>query len=421
MVDSPRPALPEVTVFRSPRNDAGLTKIALVLGLAGTVVVGAGGAALLSSSGNPDSSAVGIDGAPTPLPTPGFAVTGSRGATVPWSTPLTFSVTDATITSLSVASTTGVPLEGALTSVTSWASNSTLLPSTAYRLRASIKDRQGKTSTVDRVIRSSAATQVVHASVSPGKGVFGIGQPVIVRFDQKIKGAAARAAVIARLKVTTAPSVEGAWRWYNSFEVHYRGHQYWPSGATISTTASLAGLRVPGTDIWGAMTPVAKTFSIDRAFVSTVDIAKHTMTTTLDGKVVRVIKVSTGRDIYPTKGGVHIVLTREKSHTYNSGTVGIPTAGPGGYYEKLPWSMRISNGGAFVHANPDTVGVQGIRNVSHGCVNTSVADARWFYDNTHLGDIVNVINAVVKPVQSDAGMYDWNYTWDEWRAGNLTG
>jgi hypothetical protein len=27
----------------------------------------------------------------------------------------------------------------------------------------------------------------------------------------------------------------------------------------------------------------------------------------------------------------------------------------------------------------------------------------------------------VKPVQSDAGMYDWNYTWDEWRAGNLTG
>jgi lipoprotein-anchoring transpeptidase ErfK/SrfK len=410
-----------VTVFRSPRNDVGLTKIALVLGLAGAVVVGAGGAALLTGSGNPVSKVIGVDSAPTPVPTPGFAVEGSRGATVPWSAPLTFSVTDATITSLTVVSTTGTPLAGTLASERSWVSSSTLVPSTNYRLRANLKDSQGKASVVDRIVRASAATQVVHASVSPGSGLFGIGQPVIVRFDQKIKGAAARAAVIARLQVTTAPSVEGAWRWYNSFEVHYRGHQYWPSGATVSTTATLAGLRIPGTDIWGATKPVTKMFSIDRAFVSTVDIAKHTMTVARDGKVVRVVNVSTGRDQYPTKGGVHIVLTREKSHTYNSGTVGIPTDGPGGYYEKLPWSMRISNGGAFVHANPDTVRVQGIANVSHGCVNTSVADAKWFYDNTHLGDIVNVINAVVKPVQSDAGMYDWNYSWDEWRAGNLTG
>jgi lipoprotein-anchoring transpeptidase ErfK/SrfK len=410
-----------VTVFRSPRNDAGLTKVALVLGLAGAVVVGGGGAALLTGSGNPVSAVIGVGSSPTPVPTPGLAVEGSRGATVPWSAPLTFSVTDATLTSVSVVSTTGTPLSGTLESERSWVSSSTLVPSTNYRLHATLKDGEGKAAVVDRIVRSSAATQLVHASLSPGSGLFGIGQPVIVRFDQKIKGPAARAAVIARLQVSTKPTVEGAWRWYNSFEVHYRGHQYWPSGATVSTTAALAGLRVPGTDIWGATKPVTNTFSIDRAFVSTVDIAAHKMTVTRDGKVVRVVNVSTGRDKYPTKGGVHIVLTRERSHIYDSSTVGIPTAGPDGYYETLPWSMRISNGGAFVHANPDTVRVQGVRNVSHGCVNTSVADAKWFYDNSHLGDIVNVVNAVVKPVQSDAGMYDWNYTWDEWRAGNLTG
>jgi lipoprotein-anchoring transpeptidase ErfK/SrfK len=141
----------------------------------------------------------------------------------------------------------------------------------------------------------------------------------------------------------------------------------------------------------------------------------------LDHKLIRTIKVSTGRDQYPTKGGVHIVLTREKSHIYNSGTVGIPTNGPGGYYETLPWSMRISNGGAFVHANPQTVGVQGLRNVSHGCVNTSVTDAKWFYYHSQLGDPVNIIHAVVKPVKWDAGMADWNYTWAEWKSGNLDG
>jgi lipoprotein-anchoring transpeptidase ErfK/SrfK len=161
--------------------------------------------------------------------------------------------------------------------------------------------------------------------------------------------------------------------------------------------------------------------SIGLNYQSVVDIAAHTMTVRLDGKVIRTIKVSTGRDMYPTKGGVHIVLTREKVHTYNSGTVGIPTNGPGGYYEKLPWSMRISNGGAFVHANPDTVRVQGVRNVSHGCVNTSVEDAHWYYDHSQLGDVVDIIHAVVKPVRWDAGMADWNYTWAEWKAGNLDG
>jgi lipoprotein-anchoring transpeptidase ErfK/SrfK len=145
------------------------------------------------------------------------------------------------------------------------------------------------------------------------------------------------------------------------------------------------------------------------------------MTVTRNGKVVHTMKVSTGRDKYPTKGGVHIVLVREKKHLYNSATVGIPTASPDGYYEFLPWSVRISNGGAFVHANPATARVQGITNVSHGCVNTSIVDAKWFYDNSKLGDIVNVIHAAVGPLRTDAGMSDWNYTWAEWKAGNLSG
>ena len=87
----------------------------------------------------------------------------------------------------------------------------------------------------------------------------------------------------------------------------------------------------------------------------------------------------------------------------------------------LPWSDRISNGGAFVHANPATTGVQGIRNVSHGCVNTSVTDAKWFYDNSHLGDVVNIIHSVAAPVRSDPGMYVWNYSYAEWSRGNLDG
>jgi lipoprotein-anchoring transpeptidase ErfK/SrfK len=242
-----------------------------------------------------------------------------------------------------------------------------------------------------------------------------------VRFDQKVKGAAARTAVLQRLQVTTTPAVVGAWRWYNSYEVHYRGKEYWKKGTTVSITAALQGLRVPGTDVWGADTPRTGSFKVGSAVVSTADLLKHTLTVTQDGKVLKVLAMSAGREKYPTKGGVHIVLLKEKVHLFNSATVGIPTASPEGYYKKLPWSVRISNGGAFVHSQPGSIRAQGFRNVSHGCINLNPTNAEWFFGLAKKGDIVNVTNAVVPPLRSDAGMSDWNYSWAEWSKGNLDG
>jgi lipoprotein-anchoring transpeptidase ErfK/SrfK len=411
-----------VTVLRSSRPtagpDSGIARLAVVLGVAGVLAVGSTGAVLLSSSGS--SLSIGAGPTPTPAPSVATAVQGARGATVPWNAPLTFAVTDGTLTSVVATAADGTALPGTLTP-SRWTSATTLVPTRAYRLHAEVKDGDGKTTVVDRLVRASAATTQLHATVSPAGGVFGIGQAVIVRFDQKVKGAAARSAVLQHLRVTTTPAVEGAWRWYNSFEVHYRGPAYWKPGTTIKVTAALDGLRVPGTDAWGAKEAVTRQYSIGRALIATVDVTAHLMHVTVDGKLVRTVKVSTGRAKYPTKGGVHVVLVREKVHLYDSATVGIPTASPDGYYEKLPWSVRISNGGAFVHANPATTRVQGVTNVSHGCVNTSIVDAKWFYDNSKLGDVVNVIHAAIGPVKSDAGMSDWNYTWAEWKAGNLDG
>ena len=124
--------------------------------------------------------------------------------------------------------------------------------------------------------------------------------------------------------------------------------------------------------------------------------------------------VSTGRDKYPTKGGVHIVLEKNRIKIMDSATVGIPRNSPDGYYEKVPFSVRISNGGAFVHAASWSVRSQGVRNVSHGCVNMSPADAEWFYGLAKRGDVVNVINSPVRPVLWDAGMSDWNIPFAEW-------
>ena len=356
-----------------------------------------------------------------PAAAPVLAAAQATGTTVPWSSPLTLTVTNGTLQSLGVTDADGATLAGTL-SGTSWTSATTLVPEQTYAAVAQVKDQDGHAKTLSGTWVASPATKVLHATLAPGNGsVVGVAQPVVVHFDQPVKGRANRLAVQQRLTVTTTPAVEGAWRWYNSYEVHYHAEHYWKSGTRIAVTAAFDKLHLAGTQVWGARKPATSSFRIGIDYESVVDITAHTMKVFQAGKLIRTIKVSTGRDKYPTKGGVHIVLTREQVHTYNSATVGIPTNSPDGYYEKLPWSMRISNGGAFVHANPATIGVQGRRNVSHGCVNTSVADAKWFYYHSQLGDPVDIIHAVVKPVRWDAGMADWNYTWAEWKAGNLDG
>jgi hypothetical protein len=102
----------------------------------------------------------------------------------------------------------------------------------------------------------------------------------------------------------------------------------------------------------------------------------------------------------------------------DSATVGIPRNSADGYYEKVYWDVRISYGGAFVHAAPWSVAEQGISNVSHGCVNISTTNAIWFYNWSMRGDIVDVYNSGAAPDTADPGMADWNMSWKKWIAGD---
>ena len=102
----------------------------------------------------------------------------------------------------------------------------------------------------------------------------------------------------------------------------------------------------------------------------------------------------------------------------DSSTVGIPRDSPAGYYRKVAWATRLSYSGTYVHAAPWSTGAQGERNVSHGCINVSTADAQWFYGFTQRGDVVTVVNSNAKPLLYDPGMADWNIPWDQWKAGD---
>lgn len=392
-----------------PRRGAALVRpLAVLVALAATVGAGAGVVIVTGAhSPAPITSAAATRAIPSaPAPQVTAEVAGAQGSRIPWRQPLTFSVTHGSIVSL-----TATGPEGAIDGVLSrhgWVSTTALVPDSRYVLRAEVQGADGQTGTIDRVASTAPAAVQLRARFAPDGGTFGVGQPLVVRFDHAILGEQARQAVLSRLRVTTTPAVEGSWRFFSSTEAHYRPATFWRPGTQVRAMATLAGLRLPGTDTWGADAATLGGFDIGRSMISVVDLDRKLMTVRLDGEVVKIMKISAGREKYPTKGGVHIVLSRHATYLFNSTTVGIPITSPDGYYQRLPYAVRISNGGAFVHAQPATVDYQGVRNVSHGCINASTEDARWFYDNSLLGDVVDVVNYVAGPDRGDPGMVDWN-------------
>jgi lipoprotein-anchoring transpeptidase ErfK/SrfK len=295
----------------------------------------------------------------------------------------------------------------------SWVSTGVLAPATRYRVVADAVDDAGAPAREQTSFTTLAPRAELRAAIMPLDGeTVGVGLPIGVWFNEPV---ADRAAVERRLQVRSSKRVTGAWHWFNDREVHYRPRSYWPAGAKVTVAARLAGTDAGG-GLWGVADRTVS-FRIGERRVSVVDVRTHRMKVTSGGKTLRVLPVSTGREKYPTTNGVHFVIEKNAVKLMDSSTVGIPRNSPAGYYQKVAWSVRISNSGEFVHAAPWSTGSQGRANVSHGCVNLSTANAAWYFGLTRRGDVVEVRGSPKRPGAS-FGVADWNMSWGRWLAGS---
>lgn len=341
----------------------------------------------------------------TPVP-----ANGAKGVAL--GTGLALRVRNGTITSVTITSASGAGPKGTINAErTVWFAAGNLVPYTAYSAVAQLRDLKGAARTRRWHFTTGAPDKELHTTINVGEGdTYGVGMPIIVQLNNPVDAAHHRA-VSKRLTVTTASGVVGAWHWVTDSELHWRPQVYWPAHTKVSLKIDFAHLDAGG-GVWGVDGRTVS-FNIGDAHISTVDVNAHQMVVTNNGQTIRTVPVSTGRDQYPTKGGIHVVNEKMPSVVMDSATVGIPRDSPDGYYETVLWDVRISNSGEFVHAAPWSTGAQGNSNVSHGCVNVAPADGEWFFNFSQRGDVVQVNNS---PEQLDPwnGYGDWQVPWSQW-------
>jgi lipoprotein-anchoring transpeptidase ErfK/SrfK len=236
--------------------------------------------------------------------------------------------------------------------------------------------------------------------------------PIIAYLSTKITDAHSFAAA-AKVTVNDTPA-EGAWYFqkstiYSGFplEAHYRTESYWPAHAKVHLDMPLKG-QSAGTGLVYDNS-LTLDIGIGAANISRIDGHTERMTVTSDGKRMFSFPVSLGKADTPTFKGVKVVMEKDKVQRMK---------GPG-YDLKVPWSVRITNSGEFVHSASWNGGNIGQRSTSHGCTNLNVSDAKRYFAFAAIGDVTVFTNTGGPTMPSWDGYGDWNIAWNTWQSGGI--
>lgn len=244
----------------------------------------------------------------------------------------------------------------------------------------------------------------------PKDGTYGVGVIPSITFSRAMPDAA-RALVIKRLSVTTSPkNVAGSWRWIDSTNVAFRPARYWPGDTTVTVSAQLTGIQIPGaTTGWWGDADLSATWKTGPAVIIKIDAKKHSGVVRINGKQARKFGVSTGKSGYITRSGVKTITDKlELTRMTNIGVTDDEV-----YDLKVPYAMRLTSSGEFLHAAPWNGNI-GYANTSHGCTNLMLADAKFIFSRSLWGTPV-VTTGTKRGMETDNGPGAlWNIPAAQW-------
>jgi lipoprotein-anchoring transpeptidase ErfK/SrfK len=367
---------------------------------------------LTACSGAP----IGSPGGATPPPRPQAHVSilpGDKTANVSPTLPVSVRVTGGALQQVTLTNPDGNAVAGTLSADRrSWTSAEPLGYGRKYIWSGSAAGPDHLSVPISGSFSTVTPKQQLHATLNIGDGdTVGIAAPIILQFDDHVSD---KAAVERALQVQSSIPIDGSWAWLpddnGGSRAHYRPKDYWPTGTKVSVTAKLYGVAF-GEGSYGRE-DISTQFTIGRAQIVKADVNSHRMIVIRDGQEVMNFPASYGLSSDPnrnTTSGIHVVMNKAQTVLMSNRAYG---------YMNIPehWAVRISNNGEFIHANPETTGVQGSSNVTHGCVNLSTANAQEYYGSAIFGDPVEVINSPTPLTGADGDIYDWTVPWNDWLA-----
>jgi lipoprotein-anchoring transpeptidase ErfK/SrfK len=303
----------------------------------------------------------------------------------------------------------GDPVTGTLNAAgTVWHSKWALNVSQRYTVTASAIGSSGAKVTRTTAFQTFTPARTFETRIVEGAGqTYGVGIPIVLYFSTPIIN---RAAVERALELKTSKRIVGSWYWDSPCNMapvclYFRPRHYWPTHMSVSFIGHLNGIEA-GPGLYGHHTLTQK-FTIGSKVTVLASTADHYMNVYRDGKLFAHWPISSGRPGDDTPNGNY--LTIEKANP-------VDMVGPG-YNIEVPFSVRFTWSGDYLHDAYWSVGEQGFTNVSHGCVNMSPADAEIFYNMAVPGDPVTITGSP-RAGTWDNGWTMWFLPWSQWVRGS---
>jgi lipoprotein-anchoring transpeptidase ErfK/SrfK len=356
------------------------------------------------------SSAVpGADPASTTPAVPAAKLTiapaGGSGNVAP-DTPITVSAAGGQLRDVTVR-TAGDPVSGTLSAdKKSWRSDSTLNVDQTYTVTATGVNPAGQPVSTTSTFTTLKPAATFQTQIFEGENkTYGVGMPIELTFSQPITD---KAAVERALRVTTSQPVVGAWSWLDDKHVDFRPRDYWPANTKVSFAGMFDGVQgAPG--VYGAA-DLTQTFTIGDSLIVVASTASHRMQVYHNGQLQYDWPISTGKPGDDTPNGTY--LTIDKGNPVEMKPSDIAPGQPGYYDLEVPWSVRFTWSGDFLHDAYWSVGQQGSTDVSHGCVNMAPEDAQIYYQEEVPGDPVTITGSPLAGTPGD-GWTDWFDSWPQ--------
>ncbi|MFF5440735.1 Ig-like domain-containing protein [Streptomyces achromogenes] len=302
-----------------------------------------------------------------------------------------------------------------------WKPERQLERGTKYEINATAKDPDGRTAAANAIFTTVSSANSFIGTYTPDNGAtVGVGMPVSFTFDKSITD---KKAVQSHITVNTSSGQQVAGHWFGDRRLDFRPQEYWKAGSKVTMNIDLDGVQ-GAQGVYGVQKKTVS-FTVGRSQVSTVDVNTQTMTVVRDGQTLKSVPISAGSPEHTTYNGQMVISEKFTQTRMNGSTVGF-----GGEYDipDVPHAMRLTTSGTFIHGNywynkgnPPF----GRTGTSHGCVGLADVQgaqgdtsAKWFYDNTLIGDVVIVKNSPDTTVAPDNGLNGWNMSWSAWTAGS---